>query len=349
MSTYNRFGIPRAYIDLISSNLATGWSDLSDILFKKISDNSDIVPESGSKSNMFDMKPSTFTKISNTDTGFYIQYNTGFSTDALAESNFIAILNHNFADANAIVKVQIDDDVNMSSPTTITTTLSHDKIINAEFNDTAGEIDPNNNGWTLITWSTKTTDNQYVRIIIEDDGGSGQAFSEDVVIGGILYGEYIDFPHTPELDLKTSIEYGGTNLQQSIGGNTYATTTHFGQPVWSHVTPWSLTTGNTSNYAFTERAGRINHSLKFNYLDDTDIFAPNTSSSTTSQWYDSDSLHSSFYNKILGQHLPFLFSIDKDSTSTGDYGLFRLANNGFSVSQVANRVYNLNLNLTETW
>lgn len=347
--SYNRFGTPRAYVDLISNSLATGYRDLDDILFKKTSDNANITPEAGSKSNMFDMKPSTFAKISNTDTGFYIQYDTNLSTDALAESNYIAILNHNFADANAIIKVQIDDDANMSSPTTITTTGSHYKTINAEGNDSAGEIDPANNGWTLITWDTKTSDNRFVRIYIEPDNGSGQSFAEDVIIGGIHYGEYIDFPHTPELDLKTSIQYDGTNIQNSIGGNTYASSTHFGQPSWSHVTPWALTTGGTSGHFFNERAGRISHVLNFNYLDDTDIFAPNPSSSGTSDWYDSGSLHSSFYNKILGQHLPFLFSIDKASTSTGDYGLFRLANNGFSVSQVANRVYNLGLNLTEAW
>ncbi len=45
---------------------------------------------------MFDMKPSTFAKISNTDTGFYIQYDTNLDDNALAESNYIAILNHNF-------------------------------------------------------------------------------------------------------------------------------------------------------------------------------------------------------------------------------------------------------------
>ena len=169
--TYNRFRTPRAYVDLISNSLATGWVSMSEILFKKVSDNADIVPEAGSKAHMFDMKPSTFVQVDKDDTGFWIQYDTKFSTNSLAESNFLAILNHNFADANAIIKVQIDDDANMSSPTTITTTGSHDKIINALENDSGGEIDPANNGWTLITWSTKTTDNKYVRIFIEPDNG----------------------------------------------------------------------------------------------------------------------------------------------------------------------------------
>lgn len=32
--SYNRFGTPRAYVDLISNSLATGYRDLDDILFK---------------------------------------------------------------------------------------------------------------------------------------------------------------------------------------------------------------------------------------------------------------------------------------------------------------------------
>tara|TARA_R110000744_G_scaffold333604_1_gene439008 strand:- start:73 stop:1125 length:1053 start_codon:yes stop_codon:yes gene_type:complete len=350
MSTYNRFGTPRAYIDLISNNIATGWRDLDDIIFKKISNNAVISPEEGSKSNMFDMRPSTYTKISHTDTGFWIQFDTGFATNALAESNFLAILNHNFADANAVIKVYIDDDANMSSPTTISTTGSHYKIINSEEGASAGEINPAGNGWTLITWDTKESDNQFVRIHIEPDNGSGQSFAEDVIIGGIQYGEFIDFPQSPELEIQTTIEYEGTTLQRSLGGNTYATSTHFGQPTWHHTTPWAITTtSNQQTYSFNERAGRISHSLKFKYLDDTDIFSLSQGSTTTGSWYDSGSLHSSFYNRILGQHLPFLFSIDKESTSTGDYGLFRLSDNKLSTTQITHRIYNLNLKLTETW
>ena len=46
---------------------------------------------------------------------------------------------------------------------------------------------------------------------------------------------------------------------------------------------------------------------------------------------------------------PFLFVPDGTSTKEGDYGLFRLSNADFTANQVANRVWDMDLNLTETW
>ena len=89
--------------------------------------------------------------------------------------------------------------------------------------------------------------------------------------------------------------------------------------------------------------------MQFSHLADTDVFAPNQHGATASDWFDSDNLHASFYQRILGQHLPFLFTIDGTSTTEGDYGLFRLANSGFTSTQVAHRVWDVALDITETW
>jgi hypothetical protein len=64
---------------------------------------------------------------------------------------------------------------------------------------------------------------------------------------------------------------------------------------------------------------------------------------------DGSDLYSQFFLKTLGSHQPFLFTIDKDSTSEGDYGLFRLANGGLQSTQVAHRAWNTSLSLVEHW
>jgi len=432
MSTYNRFGTPRAYVDLISYNLAHGWSALANITaFKGVSGGSGTVPityDSGSTIEMFDMKPSNHVVIDADNYQFYIQYDTGFAADSLAESSFLAILNHNLDDANAVINVDIsdnsdfptvtntdisfdtnyvgygDDDrilgtgrfgdfangdlvvvsnagesgnngtftvetahanylivsenltdesasraITVQGFTRISTTGNHTKVINAAEGGSAGEINPATNGWTLITFPTQTADNRYLRITFTDDGGFGQPFDADVKIGSILYGEIVDWAHSPDLGITTTIDYDGTTLQQSVGGSTYANSTHFGQPNWSTTVPWNLNASATSNYSFNRRDGRINHSMKFSYLTDTDVFALNQHGATTSHWFDSDNLHASFYQRILGQHLPFLFTIDGASTSEGDYGLFRLADSGFKSTQVAYQVWDVALDITETW
>lgn len=354
---YNRIGTPRAFVDLISYNLAHGWSALANIV--ALQDDGDTVMEdtgatsvvfnSGSIIEMFDMKPSNHVVIDEGNRRFYIKYNTGFSTDALAESSFLAILNHNLDDANAVLRIEIDDDVDFGSATNISTTGNHTKVINAAAGASAGEINPAYNGWTLITFPTKTSDNQYLRITIEADNGTAQPFATDIKIGCILYGEIVDWAHSPDLGITTTVDYDGTTLQQSVGGSTYANSTHFGQPNWSTTVPWNLNASASSNYSFNRRDGRINHSMKFSYLTDTDVFALNQHSATTSSWFDSDNLHASFYQRILGQHLPFLFTIDGTSTSEGDYGLFRLADSGFKSTQVAYQVWDVDLDITETW
>ena len=349
MSTYNRFGTPRAYVDLISYNLAHGWSASSNISMLQDDGSTAVTFDSGQKEDLFDLRPSNFVTIDADNKAFYIQYDTEFTAVANAESSFLAILGHNFFTADAVFKVEIDNDASMGSATTVSTTGSHTKVINATADATAGYIDPPNNGWTLITWSTQTSDNRYVRITIEDDSGAGSDFNADLKIGAIMYGEIVDWSHSADLGITTTIDYDGTTLQQSVGGSTYANSTHFGQPTWSATIPWNLNLFDSPNDSYNRRYGRINHSMKFSYLADTDVFAPNQHGVGASDWFDSDNLHASFYQRILGQHLPFLFTIDGTSTTEGDYGLFRLANSGFSSTQVAHRVWDVALDITETW
>jgi len=346
---YNRIATPRAFVDLISFNLAHGWSALANIKALQDDGSTPVTFDTGSIIEMFDMKPSNHVVIDKENQQFYIQYDTEFNTDALGESSFLAILNHNLDDANAVITIEVDDDSSFGSATKISTTGNHTKVINAAANDSAGEIDPATNGWTLITWATQTADNRYLRITFAEDGGSGQNFDADVKIGCILYGEIVDWAHSPDLGITTTIDYDGTTLQQSVGGSTYANSTHFGQPAWSTTIPWGLNASASSNHVFQYRYGRMNHSMKFSYLNDTDVFAPDQHSTTVSNWFDSDNLHASFYQRILGQHLPFLFTIDGTSTSEGDYGLFRLADSGFKSTQVAYQVWDVALDITETW
>ena len=347
----NRFKTPRAYCDIISYNLANGWRDLNDITTIQDDGSTAVTFDAGSESSMFDMKPANFAQIANTNKAFYIQYDSGVTSDNLSESNFLAILNHNFNDAECIFKIELDDDSNMSSPTIVTVSSSHTKKINsAQSSVDTNYIQPAKNGWTLLTW-TQATDNQYMRITFQDTGGASADFAEDPIIGSILFGKYVDFK-APNLDLTTSLNYDGTKINKSVGGNSYANSTFFGEPTWNHTIPWNLsTTSNQQNYAFNRRFGRVKHSLNFDLFSDQTLFARNwfADQDSPADWYDSDSIHSSFYNRILGQHLPFLFTIDSTSTTTGDYGMYRLANPSFQAQQVAHQFYNIGFDIEESW
>lgn len=363
MAGYNRVATPRAYVDLISYNLAHGWSAFSNITVLQDDGSTAVTFDAGTKESMFDLRPSNYAQIAHDTQAFYIQYDTEFATDTLAESNFLAILGHNFEDAGVHFRLQHDDSALTGNPgafpspqagasnSDITRTGNHTKVVNAAASGTANWIEAASNGWTLITWDDNNTDNQYYGLYLAKNPASFSTnFDEDVQIGSIMLGSYVDLPSAPDLNVQTSVDYDGTTLQSSSGGNTFANSQYFGQPSWAATPAWlNGVTAGRETYSFEKRYGRMSHSMNYSFVTDSDLFAANQHHGTPSNWFDSSDLHSQFYNKILGQHNPFLFSLDKDSTTEGDYGLFRLANGGLSANQVAYRTWNTSLNIVETW
>ena len=428
MSTFNRFQTPRAYVDLISYLLSTGWRDLSNFSLRQ--DGSDTINiVKGVEANLYDMRPHDYLELNSNNQSFYIQIDTGVTLSSLTESSFIAILNHNFQEAQAVFKVEVastsgftqisNDEISFSSTgnamqdtgansifstltagqtieisgasnsgnngtktiatksdnnnitvseslttegagqsiviknfVTASATGNHTKLINATADSVANYIEPAENGWTLITFPKIENRSRYVRITIQDKDGASADFASNPIIGGIMYGEFIDFPIV-DLGIKTSYSYDNTELQKSSGGNTFANSTNFGSPVWGATLPFMNTTSpHPSTQTYLKRHGRQKYSMDFSYVSDTDLFTTNQFASVhdnSSHFYDAETLHSNFYNRILGQHQPFLFSIDSESTSEGDYGMFRLADDSFNATQVSHRLYNLKFDLEETW
>ncbi len=356
---YQRFVTPRAYVCTINFNLATGWNDasgattvLGEVEVKEDS-GSDVSFSSGNKEDLFDLKPHNAVTIPASTQSFYIQYDTELGTNSLGTNNFLAILNHNFDNADAIFKVQCSDQENFSSGVTDlsahTSNNSSFRVINAEENDTASEIDPQNNGWTLITFNAPTSaGNQFLRITIEKENGASVNFATDLVIGGIMFGRYIDWPHPMDVNLTTAYDYDGTTLHNSVGGSTYSNASFYGPPAWSVTNPWvNTTTSNQNTYGFQRRYGRKKHNLNFSHIADTDLFSADQTDHPN--FYTGSDLHSQFYNKIIGQHIPFLWTLDKNSNTSGDYGLYRLANSSFTARQVGSRVFDVSLDLIESW
>ena len=220
-------------------------------------------------------------------------------------------------------------------------------------------ITPANNGWTLITWANNNTDNQYYRIEfletdeLGDDTDHTNAttnFAADLKIGSIMLGEFISWPTSPRLEVGFDIDYDGTDIVTSAGGNTYANTSYLGSPTWSKTNPWVIAPSSSENVdtKLSRHYGRRKWNMDFSYIADTSLFLQNMHAGHGGT-VDGSDLYSQFYLKSLGAHLPFLFTIDEDSTDEGDFGLYRLANGGLQSTQQAFRFWNTKLNLIEHW
>ena len=421
---YNRVTQPRAYMDRLSFDLATGR--------RTVSSNYSIIQDDGSTAvtfdggqfeDLFDMRPSNYATIAHDTKKFYIQVDTGMSSDTTAEANFCAILGHNLKEATGMFRVVYDDSSSMASAnsatastavtgvinatqstvtvdsaadtnetldnseTTITTTagvsfanhiggiikIENEKMLvksrsgndivvvrgvhgtTATTHDSTGLdiyldysdcIEPANNGWTLITWANNNTDNRYYRIEFLDNAGAGSNFADDVKIGSVLLGEYHNFS-SPSMELSFNVDYDGSKLITSAGGNTFAQASALGSPQWASANPWALSTEATQVYKSSAHYGRRKYNMNFSHVADTDLFLSNMRDNQ--DMIDGSDLYSQFFHKSLGIHQPFLWSIDKDSTSEGDYGLFRLANGGLQTQQVSFRTWDTSINLVEHW
>ena len=427
MSQYSRVSTPRAYMDRLSFDLANGFRTISNYTILQDDGSTAVTFDGGQIEDLFDMRPTNYATIASTSQKFYVQIDTGLSSDTIAEANFLAILGHNMEEASAMFRVVHDDSSTMASANSVTASTAVTGLINAAqstvtvdaganlaeeldnsetaitvtngalfanhiggiikvdnekmllkarssndltvtrgvhgttaanhsegnediYFDYSDCIQPANNGWTLITWANNNSDNQYYRIEFLDNAGAGSNFAADLKIGSIQLGEFISWPTSPRLEVGFDIDYDGTDIVTSAGGNTYANTSYLGSPGWAKTNPWALAASATENQTTTlsRHNGRRKWNMDFSYIADTDLFQSNMHSASGAM-VDGSDLYSQFYAKALGAHLPFLFAIDEDSTDEGDYGLYRLANGGLQSTQQAFRFWNTKLNLVEHW
>tara|TARA_Y100001963_G_C6734116_1_gene425439 strand:+ start:78 stop:1103 length:1026 start_codon:yes stop_codon:yes gene_type:complete len=341
--------------------MALGWNTSSQITTAR-TDGGTFTLVSGNLMDLFDHKPQRFVSISSANKEFYIQYDSEIANETLGEANFFAIFGHNLRTADVIFKVQTSDQSDFSgtvATVSASTYSGHTKVINAQLyglEDTV-HVQAPDNGWTLFTYTDSgdgTQDNRYTRITFRHNGGAGNAFTENLNIGSIMFGKMISFPAV-QVDSEIAFDYDGTNVQESIGGSQYSNTTAFGPPAWSH-TPWlfnytaDTNIGSTSSnpYQFYNPVGRRSLNLNFNYVADSTLFPENIFSDDESKNYDSSDLVTQFYTRMLGKHNPVLFSINTSSPDESDFGIYRLQNN-LVAKQIASRTFNFNLKLREAW
>ena len=278
---------------------------------------------------------------------------------------FIAILGHTLHSAEITYGV--------------TTYLSQDNIINGSLY-TPETVLPNYDGWSLTRVNLEgiTLPENLVN------------FSTDAAVAGsIIVGTYYDMPHSPDLKLTMSREYGGTKTLETRGGSTLSNTTWTKPPKWGNLGAWELHENNYvrgGNIPLTSqklsRSGRRIWDLSFSYLEGKDAWGSNQSVFPVynhetgnllnySPWgsnpsgmpesdlssyniyqenlFTSDDFYSQVIHKTNGGQLPFIFQADKTSISIDSFAICKLDMNSIRFDQVANGVYNVKLKIREVW
>ena len=329
--SYQRLATLKIYTCNIQYLLSVGKMATSDISASGLS-----MASGSTLLEMFDMKPSNVQTITanGTNTAHYIKMDTNISTDSSQDSNFVAILGHNFEDAGVKFRVQTDDDTNFGSAQTPTMT----EVVNCDIASTY--CVPGENGWSLFTF-TQASDNMFIRIEIQSASGN---YDADIKIGAILVGETATvFPSSPDMNITKQLLYDGVSLQNSVGGQTYSNASHVMKPNWGNYNPWENKTSSTLNTMAT--SGRMKVDMNWSYMADSDVFLENH--------YDradlstETNLVSNLIQRTHNSHIPFIFQFDKDTATADDsFMLCRLANEP-TFNQVAHRTWNCDISLLE--
>tara|TARA_R100000315_G_C5235722_1_gene147910 strand:+ start:11936 stop:12979 length:1044 start_codon:yes stop_codon:yes gene_type:complete len=305
------------------------------------------LPATNTVEDLFDLRPlNTVTFDTSSDTDGHVLTQIEFQ-DASYKQNFIAILNHNLNSSDGRFKVVAGNhtsdnasldgggaetsDINWGS-VTVSEVVNADTIAASDSNKTV-TVTPASDGTTIITFTEQ--DLQYWGIQFEGD--TTWNASTDFTCGGIMIGTYYDMPFAPDMAVKRSIIYDKTKIQESLGGQRFASTTSFGR---SSGSPFGLGSGHSNH------GGRISYDMKFSYLNNTDVM-PDEYSIVD---YDDNTFIGRVWNMVDGNNRPFIFSIDNSSTGANaesEHIFARFDQESLEMSQSAHNVFNVGLTLSE--
>tara|TARA_Y100001963_G_scaffold138546_1_gene203456 strand:- start:5551 stop:6576 length:1026 start_codon:yes stop_codon:yes gene_type:complete len=331
---------PRFYVDLINYEMSRGSTQ--DGTYDVVSGTNLIHTfQTGSEAELFDMKPlNQVDWDTSAATGNHVLVNIDTESTGW-EHNFIAILNHNMVSADAKFRIgasNTEAHINNEDFAAGHTAINPDGVINASVGGSAPyAVTPTTDGDTIVTFSNSSL--QYWGIQFEGDGSGTFSGANDLKIGCILMGQYYDMPNSPDLSVKRSITFDAVNMQESLGGQRYATMTNHGR----HASGTSKSPFQTNTNRWGSHGGRMSYDMKFSYLASTDVMPDNYASIDR----DDDAVIEDVWNMTNGRHLPFIFTTDGTSTAESDYLFARFGQDSLKMTQVAPDVFDVSMKIEE--
>ena len=165
----------------------------------------------------------------------------------------------------------------------------------------------------------------------------------------LVVGRYYDMPHSPDLSLSMSHEYGGIKTITTKGGSTLSNANYYKPAKWGDREAWQLGTWQQLS------SGRRSWDLSFTYISDTDIEPRNYTGLKTDGEINDDNWFQNVLYYTMGGHLPFIFQPDKDATydsatyTVPEFAICRFDMNSFKRTQISFKTYNIKVKIVESW
>ena len=317
---YQNVGTPRFYINEPLWLLSNNEASIT---------NSTTFPD-----NIFNLNPTTqYTHIGSTEQDHNINVNltNGY--------NYIAWLGHNFSDSQ-FTSYALDEFGATITPT-------------GGINYSGETSGPTNDGFTFQFFNQSS---DFVDI-------NFQKLGDTTTVGkcsSISVGRFFDMPHSPDLNLTMTREYGGIKTIETKGGASLSNAFYTRPPLWGNEPAWEIMSGvGTTPAPHQAKSGRRIWDLSFSYLSDSSVFPAISNMNYYESGYDdsnyagntlldSDTFYSQVIHKTNGGQLPFIFQPDSSNNSPDQFAICKF-DSGFKFDQVANGVYNVKLKIREVW
>ena len=190
----------------------------------------------------------------------------------------------------------------------------------------------------------------------QSDGFDHPNAQDTFTIGDISAGWSWSPPHSPDLELTQTISNESLKIQNTLGGHTLSNAGWNYQPKWGRRPAWSKGTIQDTSSILDSfdvfPSGRRSWNLKFSYVSDEKLFPPSSHdgygifSSTSAGTSVKDNFVSKLVHGTNNFQLPFIFQPNQEKE---EYAICRINSDSVSFNQVANNVYDISLDIVETW
>tara|TARA_R110000824_G_scaffold7445_3_gene33308 strand:+ start:1387 stop:2334 length:948 start_codon:yes stop_codon:yes gene_type:complete len=247
---------------------------------------------------------------------------------------FVAILGHNLNSSESSFRIGIGSYANH---------IDHTEYINM---DTSGVA--SYDGFSIININTLPY--------------GANSFWFDIVgtpaIGSIIVGTKYTMPHSPDLNLTMTREYGGIKTIETKGGASLSNAFYTKPPAWGDLGAWEVGGGDPK----LSKSGRRVWGLSFSYLADSSVF-PDVSAlrnfeiegysagddSTVNTLLFDNNFYSQVIHKTNGGQLPFIFQPDKDNSNPDQFAICKFDQSSFSFQQQSPSLYSCKMKIREVW
>ena len=370
MAKYQNVGTPRFYVDYFQYALTTGILSDGDIFVTTGSnENLDQI------TNLFYLNPTKTNVIKEEyleDLAAFKELNIGTATNFKTTDyafDYYGILNHNLK--------EVDTGVIQGGTITLgyreSNEANYSVLQNMEnkFKINMNAETVNLNGFSFV--DLKSSDDPISAIPISTFFNFRFDPTNQLKLGSLTAGYYYDMPHSPDLDLTLTREYGGSTKQFTKGGALLTNYNYTQPPTWGDSEAWG-TYLDTPRKVQQRRAGRRRWDLKFSYIASSDLmvdietldndvlqdigilpFIYHEFTSGSSEIFNEtnftkdESFFTQFMQKTLGGSLRFIFQPDKTDFSPDGFAICVLDQDSISFKQVAHNTYNVSLKILEVW